>query len=154
MPPCMCDEKNSQWLLPLAECKMHSDFFRPRLFFPSVELNVNEIEQCVVFCIWLLWSHITFWSFINIVIYNRSSFYFTSSITSVCLVTQSCLTVCDPMDCSPPGSSVQGVLQARILEWVVMPSSKGSSQPGNQTQIFHIAGGFFTVWATREALYN
>ena len=108
--------KKSEWLLPLAECKMHSDFFHRRLFFPSVELKVNEIEQCVVFCIWLLWFCITFWSFINIVIYNRSSLYFTSSITSVCLVTQSCPTLCDPMDCSPPGSSVQGVLQARILD--------------------------------------
>ena len=42
-------------------------------------------------------------------------------------VTQSCLTLCDPMDCSPPGSSVHGILQARILEWVAMPSSRGSS---------------------------
>ena len=42
---------------------------------------------------------------------------------------QSCLTVCDPMDCSPLGSSVHGILQARILEWVAIPSSRGSSQP-------------------------
>ena len=42
---------------------------------------------------------------------------------------QLCLTLCDPMDCSPPGSSVHGVLQARILQWVSMPSSRGSSQP-------------------------
>ena len=42
---------------------------------------------------------------------------------------QSCLTLGDPMDCSPPGSSVHGILQARILEWVAMPSSRGSSQP-------------------------
>ena len=45
-----------------------------------------------------------------------------------------------------------GILQARVLEWVAMPSSRGSSQPRDQTQDFHIAGGFFTVWATREAL--
>ena len=44
------------------------------------------------------------------------------------------LTLCDPMDCSPPGSSVHGILQARILEWVAMPSSRGSSQPRDQTQ--------------------
>ena len=43
------------------------------------------------------------------------------------------------------------ILQARILEWVAMPSSRGSSQPRDQTQVSHIAGGFFTVWATREA---
>ena len=46
---------------------------------------------------------------------------------------QLCPTLCDPMDCSPPGSSVHGILQARILEWVAMPSSKGSSQPGHCT---------------------
>ena len=46
---------------------------------------------------------------------------------------QSCLTLCDPLDCSPPGSSVHGILQARILEWVAMPSSRGSSWPKNQT---------------------
>ena len=51
------------------------------------------------------------------------------------------------MDCSPPGSSVHGILQARILEWVAMPSSMGSSQPRDQTQVSLIAGGFFTIWA-------
>ena len=50
---------------------------------------------------------------------------------------QSCPALCDPMDCSPPGSSVHGVLQARILEWVVMPSSRGSSQPRDRTCILH-----------------
>ena len=43
------------------------------------------------------------------------------------LVAQSCLTLCDPMDCSPPGSSVHGILQARILEWVAIPFSRGPS---------------------------
>ena len=51
------------------------------------------------------------------------------------LVVQSWLTLCDPMDCSPPGSSVHGIRQARILEWVVMHFSKGSSQPRDQTQV-------------------
>ena len=67
----------------------------------------------------------------------------------VCLVTQLCLTFCDPMDCSPPGSSVHGILQARILEWVAMPSSRGSSRSRDQTQVSHIADGFFR--ANREA---
>ena len=56
------------------------------------------------------------------------------------------------MDCSPPGSSVHGILQARILEWVVIPFSRGSSQTRGWTQVFCIAGRFFTVWATKEAL--
>ena len=64
------------------------------------------------------------------------------------LVAQSCLTLYDPMDCSLPGSSVHGVLQARILEWVVIPFSRGSSHPRNQSQVSCTAGGFFTSWAT------
>ena len=55
------------------------------------------------------------------------------------------------MDCSPPGSSVHGILQARILEWIAMPSSRGSSQPRDRTQVSGIEGGFLSVWATREA---
>ena len=61
------------------------------------------------------------------------------------LVTQSCLTTSDPMDCSPPGSSVHGILQAGILEWVAIPFSRGSSQPGDRTQISCIAGRFFII---------
>ena len=61
-----------------------------------------------------------------------------------------CLTLCDPMDCSLPGSSVYGILQARILEWVAVPFSRGSSQLKDQTQVSCIAGGFFTSWATRK----
>ena len=51
---------------------------------------------------------------------------------------QSCPTLCDLMDCSPPSSSVHGILQARILEWVAMPCSRGSSQPKDQTHISYI----------------
>ena len=60
-------------------------------------------------------------------------------------VAQSCLTLCDPMDCSPPGSSVHGILQARILEWVAVPFSRRSSQPRDRTQVSHIAGGFLIL---------
>ena len=65
------------------------------------------------------------------------------------LAVQLCPTLCDPMDCSPPGSSVHGILQARILEWVVIPFSRASSWPRDLTRVFHIAGRFFTIWATR-----
>ena len=51
------------------------------------------------------------------------------------LVAQLCLTLCDPMDCSPPGSSAHGILQARVLEWVAIPFSRGSSQPKDQTWV-------------------
>ena len=68
-------------------------------------------------------------------------------------VTQSCPTLCDPMDCSPPSSSVHGVLQARVLGWGALPFSGGSSQPKDQTQVPCIAGRVFTAWATTEALF-
>ena len=70
---------------------------------------------------------------------------------AVCLVAQLCPTLCDPRDCSPPGSLSIGILQARTLEWVATPSSRGSSQPRDRTQVSHIAGGFFSIGATREA---
>ena len=56
-----------------------------------------------------------------------------------------------PLDCSPPDSSVHGILQARIQEWVAIPFSRGSSLPRDQTQVSCITGRFFTIWATREA---
>ena len=61
-------------------------------------------------------------------------------------VTQSCPTLCDPMD-----YTVHGIFLARILKWVAFPFSEGSSQPGDQTQVSHVAGGFFTSRATRGA---
>ena len=60
--------------------------------------------------------------------------------------------LCDPMDCSLPGSSVHGILQARVLRWIAIAFSRGSSRPRNQTRVSRIAGRRFTVWATREAL--
>ena len=64
---------------------------------------------------------------------------------------QSSPTLCNPMDFSLPGSSVHGIFQARVLEWVAISFSRGSS-PQDRTQVSHIAGGRFTAWATREAL--
>ena len=63
------------------------------------------------------------------------------------LVAQSCLILCDPMGCSLPGSSVHGTLPARILERIAIPFSRGSSWPRDQTQVPHLAGRFFTIWA-------
>ena len=68
---------------------------------------------------------------------------------ALCLVAQLCLTLCDPID-----YTVHGILQARMLEWVAFPFSRGSSQSRDQTQVSLIAGGFFTSWATREAWLN
>ena len=65
------------------------------------------------------------------------------------LVTQLCLTLCHPIDCSPPGSSAPGILQARTLEWIAIPLS---SWPGDRTLVSCIRSGFFTILATREAV--
>ena len=70
---------------------------------------------------------------INFTIYH---IIFIQPITLV-LVGPTCLTLCNPMDCSPPCSSVHGILQARILEWVAMPFFRGSSQSRNRTQVLH-----------------
>ena len=74
----------------------------------------------------LLLYHTRWWSKVNI------------------LAAQLYLTLCDPMNCSPPGSSVHGILQARILEWLSIPFSKGSSWPRDQTQVSCIAGDWNT----------
>ena len=68
-------------------------------------------------------------------------------------IAQSWLTLCDPMDCGLPGSSVHGILQARMLEWVDISFSI-SFWPRDWTQDSYIAGRFFTIWATREAQWN
>ena len=64
-------------------------------------------------------------------------------------VTQSCLTLCDPMD-----YTVHGILQARTLKWVAFPFSRGSSQPMDRTQVSHIAGGFSTSITPKETAYS
>ena len=75
----------------------------------------------------------------------KASLLHAKAVTVLWLVAQLYLTL------SPPGSSVHGILQARIQEWVAMSSSRGSPQPRYCIQVFHIAGGLFTIWATREA---
>ena len=72
--------------------------------------------------------------------------YFKNHINYVCvLAIQSCLTLCEPVDYSLLGSSVHGILQARILEWVAIPFSRGSSQPRDRTQVSCIAGRLLTI---------
>ena len=80
-------------------------------------------------------------------IFNRE--FFQSCVLAAML----CPTLSDPVDCSPPGSSVDGILQARILEWVAILFSRGSSQSRDWTWVSRIAGRFFIVWTTREATY-
>ena len=93
-----------------------------------------------------------------VTIYHQTKMLFNYSLysphctlhTSVCLVTQLCPTLCDPMDCSPPGSSVHGIFQARILEWVAISFSRESSWPRDWTWISCVACRLFTIWVTME----
>ena len=65
-------------------------------------------------------------------------------------VAQLCPTLCDPMDCSLPGSSIHGIFQTRILEWVAISFSRGSPRPRDWTRVSRIVGRRFAIWATRE----
>ena len=101
---------------------------------------------------WGFFPHQTIlWHQLSVLQFNSILTLFT---WHVCLVTQSCTTLCDPLDYSPPGSSVHEISQARILERSVMPFSRGSSWSRDQTHVSCvscIASGFFTCWAIREA---
>ena len=83
--------------------------------------------------------------------------FYILALAYVCMCAQllwhakSCPALCNSIDCSPPGSFAHGISQARILEWVAISFSRGSSWPRNRTQVSCIAGRFFTNWATREA---
>ena len=87
-----------------------------------------------------IYSHLTSWLFKHT---HREELHYIN--LESCLVTLSCPTLCDPMDCSLPDSSVYGILQARILEWVAMPPPGDLPNPGIKTQVSHITGRFFTV---------
>ena len=71
----------------------------------------------------------------------------------MCLVAQSCPTPCALVGCMPPGSSVHGILQARVLEWVAILVTRRSSQPRDWTRFSCITGGFLTIWATRVSTF-
>ena len=80
-----------------------------------------------------------------------SIFYLIQTLSEVkwSEVTQSCLTLCDPVDCSLRGSLIHGILQAGILEWIAISFSRGSSWPRDRTWVSHVTGRCFTIWATR-----
>ena len=82
---------------------------------------------------------------------HKPCLFLPSGSLLICLITQlkvkvkSCLTLCYPVDCSLPGSSVHGIPQTRVLEWVAISFSRGSSRPRDRTWVSHIAGRRFTL---------
>ena len=101
--------------------------------------------MCISFCVWIACTCSLSIFFFCWVVDPLKNLFLKWKVKAK--VAQSSLTLCDPID-----YTVHGILQARILEWVVFPFSRGSSQPGDQTQVSCTAGGFFTSWATRKAL--
>ena len=110
--------------------------------------SVIHIHICI-------YTHTFFSDIISIIGYHKILGRVPCALYTVCGVpAQSCLTVCDPMDCSPPGSSVHVILQARILEWFPFPSPGDLPDPGIKPLFLAspaLTGRFFTSWAAGEA---
>ena len=116
--------------------------------------DLVSVQKCNRFLCIHWWAAVVSWAQnIEIIIWYITAMHQMTNRscphTSV-LVAQSCLTLCDTLACSLPGSSVHGILQAIILELVAIPFSRGSSWSRDRTQVSCLAGIFFTVWATRE----
>ena len=100
---------------------------------------LSGTKKCSGLVGYITWSGLTISHF-----YNDPLFFSLSESE----VAQSCPTLCDPMDCSLPGSSLHGILQARVLEWVAISFSRGSSRPRDRTRVSLIPGRRFNLWAT------
>ena len=111
------------------------------LFF----FSKNQLLVSLIFAVVILVSI----SFISALIF----LYFFPSANFESEVAQSCPTLCDPMDCSLPRSSLHGILQARVLEWIAISFSRGSSRPRDWTQASCISGRRFNLWATRDFFF-
>ena len=135
-----------------AKCISHTCTYIPSLldFFPIQVTTVRWVEFPVL--------HSTSFLFCFFLVSNTDLQDLPDSlmdiVSEVSEVVQLYLTLCDPVDCSPPCSSVHGILQARILEWVAISFSRGSSWPRDWTQVSRIAGRCFNLWATWEAPLN
>ena len=99
---------------------------------------------------------LNFWLYKQAILFEMLCLFSSNDLEiQLCvLATQLCSTLWDPMDSYPPGFSIHGIFQAWKLEWIAIPSSRGSSWPRDWTQVSCIAGRLFTIWATREAMRN
>ena len=125
--------------------------YSPFIVSLHIILKKNRINRYIHICIYIF-------------LYTKELFHTViEAAKSVCClqvevkwteVAQSCLILCDPMDCSLPGSSVHGIFQAIVLEWVAISFSRGSSWPRDRTRVSCIVDRRFTVWATGEVPYK
>ena len=145
------------WHILLLTCRYYVSHHWLHFFFLHVSWNVQS-----QICHWVLEKHtrspVKYWILILFLALSTPSLPFLLTYSALfyfakvkMLVTQSCLTPCLLMNCSPSGFSVHAVLQARKLQWIAMLFSWVSSRPRDWTQISHIAGRFFTSWAMTEA---
>ena len=110
------------------------------LFLNSI---IVDLQCCIDTCICLVFSNTIFHIYkgwIYIYAFHVYVYFYA------CLCSQSSLTLCDPVNCSPSGSSIYGILQTRILEWIAISYSRGSSWPRDWTCVSCIGGRFFTTW--------
>ena len=108
----------------------------------------SSSAHCLIglfFWYWAAWAACIFWRLILCQLFHLLYHTYESEVA------QSSPTLCDPVDCSLPGFSVHGILQARTLEWVTISFSRGSSWPWDRTWVSRIGGRRFNLWATREA---
>ena len=142
LPAAFMDQPRRLWtnlfastLLPLPVCSHHCSV-----------TPVHHVCWCLQNCL----SYVAFLcllQFINLILSRDKSLCFSDRVFPLHFAWKKVkVRLCDPVD-----YTVHGILQARILEWVAVPFSRGSSQPRNRAQVSCIAGGFFTSWATREA---
>ena len=142
----------------------------------SSPLTFQTTSRNILFCLWrwsLTWGFWPFWRVTHFwvspcvcMLTNFCLIFFCSSVSCKCAKSlQSCPILCDPVDCSPPGFSVHGIFQARILEWVATPSSKGSSRPRDRTRVsyiscigrwflyhqHHLGSPFHPIWASKSS---
>ena len=140
-------EKSRTWL---------SDWTEQAHLGERSSLVPDHLDKVNIALKWLtpsfFWFPSAYKSYAYIILLSIKCVIIALCLKNILLVTQLCPTICCHMDCSLPGSSVHGVLQARILEWVVIPFFRGSSQLVDRTWGSYIAGRLFTIWGTREAV--
>ena len=128
--------------------KLRSQSSSPIPQFLATYLEPSFLEQPPIIITSRVWAAACLKIPVKALLKLKSPFFIPWSEV---LVAQSCLTLCNPRDYSLPGSSVLGIFQARILEWIAISFSKTPSQRTDRTWVSRIVGRFFTVWPTREA---
>ena len=125
----------------------------PSLHFVTIKIVPYRVDKTALYSGYNKREMAVFSLYIYVCIYTHTYIYVYIWTYVWSEVAQSCPTLCDPMDGSLPGSSLHGILQARVLEWVAISFSRGSSRPRDRAQVSLIPGRRFNLWATREPMH-